>query len=72
MALGCLLVRSLSGVALDFFTTGTGSASGASLDEFLDVSSSIGALVLFVAIALFFAGGSLIRSKEPDLVEALV
>jgi nucleoside transporter len=64
----------LSGVALDFFKTGTPDHPVYHWRSFW-LSSSIAALVLFVAIAVFFGGHTMIRSKkdepanQPNLVE---
>jgi len=61
----------LSGIAVDFFTTGTAPNLHRNWSGFW-LSSSIAALILFLAIALFFRGNTMIQSKQPDLVEELV
>jgi len=69
--IGMFIGSELSGVALDFFTTGTAAHPVHHWMSFW-MSSSIGALVLFVAIGLFFSDRTLIRSKEGTLAEELV
>ena len=66
--IGMFIGSELSGVALDFYTTGPASHPVHHWTSFW-LSSSIGALVLFIAIALFFADKTLIQSKQPQLVE---
>jgi len=61
----------LSGIAVDFFTTGMAPNPHRNWSGFW-LSSSIAALILFLAIALFFRGNTMIQSKQPDLVEELV
>jgi len=63
---GMFIGSELSGVALDFFTTGTAEHPVHHWMSFW-LSSSIGALVLFVAIAWFFADRALIHSKKQEL-----
>ncbi len=67
--IGMFIGSELSGAALDFFTSG---ASGHPVHHWMNfwLSSSLGALVLFTAIALFFAGKTLIHSRQPEFVEA--
>lgn len=68
---GMLIGSLLSGVAVDFFTTGAGPNLVRHWTGFW-LSSALGALVLFVPIALFFRGKIMIQSKQPDLLEELV
>jgi nucleoside transporter len=68
---GMLIGSLLSGVAVDFFTTGTAPNLVRHWTGFW-LSSALGALVLFVPIALFFRGKIMIQSKQPDLLEELV
>jgi MFS family permease len=69
--IGMFIGSELSGAALDFFTTGPAAHPVHHWLSFW-LSSSMGALVLFVAIALFFADRTLIHSRQPELVEELV
>ena len=66
--IGMFIGSELSGVALDFYTSGPATHPVHHWTSFW-LSSSIGALVLFIAIALFFADKTLIQSKQPQLVE---
>jgi nucleoside transporter len=61
----------LSGIAVDFFTTGTPPNIVHNWTGFW-LSSAAAALILFLAIAVFFGGKTMIQSKQPDLVEELV
>jgi nucleoside transporter len=65
---GMFIGSMLSGVAVDFFTTGTAEHPVRHWTNFW-LSSSGGAFVLFLAIALFFTGKTMIQSKQNDLVE---
>ncbi len=65
--LGMFIGSLLSGVAVDFFTTGAPDHPVRHWTGFW-LSSSIAALVLFVAIAVFFVGKTMIRSKQPGSV----
>jgi nucleoside transporter len=69
--LGMFVGSLLSGVAVDFFTTGSAAHPVRNWTGFW-LSSSIGALVLFLAIAAFFGGNTMIRDKQPDLVAEAV
>ncbi len=68
---GMLVGSLLSGVALDFFTTGTAPHLVRHWTGFW-LGSSIAALVLFLAIGLFFRGKTMIQSKQHALIEELV
>ena len=68
---GMFIGSLLSGVAVDYFTTGTSPHLVRHWTGFW-LSSSAAALVLFLAIALFFRGRTMIQSKQPELVEELV
>jgi nucleoside transporter len=68
---GMFIGSLLSGVAVDYFTTGTAPHLIRHWTGFW-LSSSAAALVLFLAIALFFRGRTMIQSKQPELVEELV
>jgi nucleoside transporter len=57
---GMLAGSLLSGGALDYFTNGTRNWIG------FWMSSSMGAFALFLVFALFFRGGRMIRSREPE------
>jgi nucleoside transporter len=61
----------LSGIAVDFFTTGTGPTMVRHWTGFW-LSSSLAAMILFLAIGLFFRGKTMIQSKQQTLVEELV
>jgi nucleoside transporter len=67
--IGMLIGSLLSGLAVDHFTSGTGSHITHNWTGFW-ITSSMAAFVLFLAMALFFRGNTMIRSKqpEPDLV----
>jgi nucleoside transporter len=69
--LGMFAGSLLSGIAVDFYSTGTGSNVVRHWNSFW-LSSSLAALVLFLAIALLFAGKTKIQSKQNELVEELV
>ena len=69
--IGMFIGSELSGVALDYFTAGPASHQVHHWMSFW-LTSSTGALVLFVAIAIFFADRTLIHSNQPDLAEELV
>ncbi len=58
----------LSGVSLDYFTSGSAAHPVHHWTGFW-LTSSIGALVLFVAIAAFFADKTLVHSKAADLAQ---
>jgi MFS family permease len=62
---GMFIGSLLSGVAVDYFTTGAPDHPVRHWTGFW-LSSSLAALVLFLAIALFFVGNTMIRSKQPD------
>jgi phosphotransferase system glucose/maltose/N-acetylglucosamine-specific IIC component len=62
-----MLIGSLSsGGALDYFTTGTQPTLVRHWTGFW-MTSSVAAFVLFLVFAVFFRGGGMIRSREPDL-----
>ena len=65
--LGMFAGSLLSGIAVDFFTTGTGPAMVRHWTGFW-LSSSLAAIVLFLAIGLFFRGKTMIQSKQQTLV----
>jgi nucleoside transporter len=67
--IGMLIGSLLSGAAVDFFTTGVEPHVVRNWTGFW-LSSSAGALVLFLAIAAFFRGGTMIQSKQPDVAVA--
>jgi len=69
--IGMFIGSELSGVALDYFTAGPASHQVHHWMSFW-LTSSTGALVLFVAIAIFFADRTLIHSNQPDLAEELL
>jgi nucleoside transporter len=60
--LGMFVGSLLSGAAVDYFTTGVAPHLVRNWTGFW-LSSSAGALVLFLAIAAFFRGGTMIKSK---------
>ena len=64
--LGMLIGSLLSGGALDYFTTATQPVLAHNWIGFW-MSSSVAAFALFLVFALFFRGGRMIRSREPDL-----
>jgi MFS family permease len=66
--IGMFIGSELSGIAVDFFTTGTADHPVRHWTNFW-LSSSASAFVLFLAIALFFGGKTLIQSKQDELVE---
>ena len=68
---GMFLGSLSSGITIDFFTTGTGPTLVRNWQGFW-LCSAGAALVIFLAIALFFRGKTMIRSKQPSLVEELV
>ncbi len=61
--LGMLIGSQLSGIAVDYFST---TVNGQTVHHWTSfwLSSSIAALVLFLAIAFFFGGHTMIRSKQ--------
>ena len=69
--IGMLIGSLLSGKAVDYFTTGTGPHLVRNWTGFW-LSSSIAALILFLAIALFFRGKTMVQSQQNALVEELV
>jgi nucleoside transporter len=69
--IGMFVGSLLSGVALDYFTTGTGSNQVHHWQPFW-LSSGVGAFALFLVIALFFGGKTMIHAKQQELVEELV
>jgi nucleoside transporter len=69
--IGMFIGSELSGVALDFYTSGPASHPVHHWQSFW-LSSSIGALVLFVAIALLFSDRTLIHSKQVGVAEEMV
>jgi nucleoside transporter len=69
--IGMFIGSMLSGVALDYFTTGVAPNQVHHWTPFW-LSSGAGAFVLFLVIALFFGGKTMIQSKQPELVEQLV
>ena len=68
---GMFIGSLLSGIAVDFFTTGTAPNLVRHWPMFW-LSSSIAAFILFLAIALFFSGKTMIQGKQPAMVEELV
>ena len=64
--LGMFIGSLLSGIAVDFFTTNENGHLVRHWTGFW-LSSSSAAFVLFLAIALFFRGHTMIRSKQPVL-----
>ena len=64
--LGMLIGSLLSGGAVDYFTTATQPVLVRNWTGFW-MSSSVAAFALFLVFALFFRGGRMIRSREPDL-----
>jgi MFS family permease len=64
--MGMLVGSLLSGGALDYFTTATQPVLVRNWTGFW-MSSSVAAFALFLVFALFFRGGRMIRSREPDL-----
>jgi MFS family permease len=65
--IGMFIGSELSGVAVDFFSTGTAEHPVRHWQSFW-LSSSVAALVLFLAIALFFTGRTMIQAKQNELV----
>jgi nucleoside transporter len=59
----------LSGVAVDYFTTGTGANVHRNWSGFW-LSSAVGAFAIFLLVAAFFHTGGKIRAKEPAAVAA--
>jgi nucleoside transporter len=66
---GMFLGSMLSGVAVDFFTAQTGSTISRNWAGFW-LSSSAGAFVILLVVALFFRSHTKIESKKPDAVAA--
>jgi MFS family permease len=62
--IGMLIGSLLSGVAVDFFTSPTGTHNW----KGFWLSSSFAAFLLFLAMAVFFGGHTMIRSKQADPV----
>ncbi len=62
--IGMLIGSLLSGVAVDFFTSATGTHNW----KGFWLSSSFAAFLLFLAMAVFFGGHTMIRSKQADPV----
>ena len=62
--IGMLIGSLLSGVAVDFFTSPTGTHNW----KGFWLSSSLAAFLLFLAMAVFFGGHTMIRSKQADPV----
>ncbi len=65
--LGMFIGSQLSGIAVDYFSTNEGGHVVHHWTNFW-LSSSIAAFVLFLAIALFFGGHTMIRSSKSDPV----
>jgi nucleoside transporter len=59
----------LSGVAVDYFTTGSGTAMTRNWTGFW-LSSAVGAFAIFLMVAVFFHSGGRIKAKEPAAVAA--
>jgi nucleoside transporter len=59
----------LSGVAVDFFTTGSGATMTRNWSGFW-LSSAAGAFAIFLLVALFFHSAGKIQTKEPQAVAA--
>ena len=66
---GMYIGSRLSGVAVDYFTTGTGANAQHNWSGFW-LSSAAGAFAIFVLVAVFFHTGGKIRAKEPEAVAA--
>jgi nucleoside transporter len=66
---GMYIGSRLSGVALDYFTTGAGVNVHHNWSSFW-LSSATGAFAIFLLVALFFHTGGKIRAKEPEAVAA--
>lgn len=66
--IGMLIGSQLSGIAVDYFSTHEGGHVVRHWTSFW-LSSSIAALVLFIAIALFFKGHTMIRKQSESLAE---
>jgi nucleoside transporter len=66
---GMYIGSRLSGVAVDYFTTGTGANAHHNWSGFW-LSSAAGAFAIFVLVAAFFHTGGKIRAKEPEAVAA--
>jgi MFS family permease len=59
----------LSGIAVDYFTAGSGSTMTRNWTGFW-LSSAAGAFAIFLMVAVFFHSGGKIRAKEPAAVAA--
>ena len=66
---GMYIGSRLSGVAVDYFTTGSGDTAQRNWNGFW-LSSAAGAFVIFLLVAAFFHSGGKIRAKEPEAVAA--
>ena len=66
---GMYIGSRLSGVAVDYFTTGTGSAVHRNWNAFW-LSSAAAAFIIFLLVAAFFHTGGKIRAKQPEAVAA--
>jgi nucleoside transporter len=66
---GMYIGSRLSGVAVDYFTTGSGSNVHRDWSAFW-LSSAAGAFVIFLLVAAFFHSEGKIRSKEPEAAAA--
>ena len=64
---GMYIGSRLSGVAVDYFTTGTGANAHRNWRGFW-LSSAAGAFAIFLLVAVFFHTGGKIRAKEPEAV----
>jgi nucleoside transporter len=66
---GMYIGSRLSGVAVDYFTTGSGANVHRNWSGFW-LSSAGGAFAIFLLVAVFFHTGGKIRAKEPEAVAA--
>jgi nucleoside transporter len=66
---GMYIGSRLSGVAVDYFTTGKGETAHRNWNGFW-LSSAIGAFAIFLLVAVFFHSSGKIRAKEPEAVAA--
>jgi nucleoside transporter len=66
---GMYIGSRLSGVAVDYFTTGSGTGMQRNWSAFW-LSSAAGAFAIFLLVAVFFQGAGKIRAKEREAVAA--
>jgi nucleoside transporter len=67
--IGMYIGSRLSGVAVDYFTTGAGETAHRNWNGFW-LSSAVGAFAIFLLVAVFFHSSGKIRAKEPAAVAA--